>query len=1510
MFMPNKINNRKNRKRNSPAASFMKSHGGRKLFSGKRISGIEKTDASFFRAFDASPVASALVSVTSGKYIDVNRKFLQLFESPRAKVIGRTPEELGFWFDAEERKKVLDDFGKNENGKSYVFKIRSRKGKVKDVMVSVEPVDVKGEKCYLGHLVDVSERIKASDEIVKNERKFRALLENSRDVIFNFDIKKGEYNYVSPSAREVLGIDPEEFIARKYGVLVSRSHREDRKRIKDHFEKIFRLRGRKKKSFFVEYRILFNKKEYKWVADNHTIVYDSRGIPESLIGNITDVTFRKEAQEQLVKSYELQKGYLELLTSLQNALPAYIAMLDKNGNIVAVNDSWGKYSDGNSLIHNDLSREANYIRICRLCKGEYSAEGKEAAKGIQKVLAGKAEEFHVEYPCRTQTGQIWQRLIVTPINRGKNEGAVVMHIDVTERKEAELALKLSEEQYKLLFYDNPLPMWVFDSDTLRIIAVNDESILCYGFSKREFLKKKVTDLIHPDERKKYLEYRKTSGKHDPGEGTRNVGIWKHVTKKGGIIDVEVTRRNVFYEGRRAVLVLAKDITTRVRAEEALKSRTEELTLLYESSRELSNTLEIQSIYERIYKIVSMLMPSSGMGISSFDEESRLITAQVIWQDGRKHDTSKIPPIEFDEKGKGLQSRVIKTRKSVIIDNYDKYLRERRKVYYIEEDSSISSKRSRKYEIAKSALLVPLITEGKVIGVIQILSSRNNAFTEENLKILEALSSQAAAAMTNARLYQRAQIEIAEKQKVQEALRRKSEELSILYEAQKKITNTLDTNIVFDNIYKSVSAIMPCDSMIISSFRKEEKMIKIMAVWADGEKPSIKDYPELPLAPKGYGIQSEVIRSGESKLILDYEKHFKRSKSNYSYTNNEISSKTKSLYSSALLVPMKLEGDVIGTIQVLSYRKNAFNEDNLRMLESLTPPITAATVNAGLYQQAQNELAEKQKAKEALSKKNEEIILLYEAGRELSGSLDIENIYEVLYANMSRIISCGSMIISSYDIEENLITCRAAWVENTKHDPKKFPQLRLTGELTGTQGEAIREKRSIIVNNFYEVVQRSKEKFYIDDSGNVVDYHNENELIDEDAPVTKSAMFVPMKLGEKVIGVISVFSFEENAYSDYDLRMLESLSTQVAAVTANAELYARAQNEIDERIKKETELKVIRRNMEEAQRIAHIGNWVLNVRTDEIYNSAEVYNIMGIEPVKNYVPFKQLLDSIHKEDRGLTEKLIREAIRERKSYINEDRIIRPGGEVRHVRIMGEPVIDSNGILVSMQGTMQDITDLKSINDELVRSLAEKELMLKEIHHRVKNNLQVVSSLLRLQSEKIKDKTTVEYFKLSEQRVKSMALIHQQLYNTKDLSMINFRSYLQELCSYLFFVNGISSERINLNIMVGEIYFGIDTALPCGLIINELVTNSIKHAFPGGRKGNISINLVENKDTGNQLVIKDDGIGAGKLDFKNTETLGMELVDTLTDQLEGRLEVNTEHGTEIRIIFKELFYKKRL
>jgi two-component sensor histidine kinase/AmiR/NasT family two-component response regulator len=240
----------------------------------------------------------------------------------------------------------------------------------------------------------------------------------------------------------------------------------------------------------------------------------------------------------------------------------------------------------------------------------------------------------------------------------------------------------------------------------------------------------------------------------------------------------------------------------------------------------------------------------------------------------------------------------------------------------------------------------------------------------------------------------------------------------------------------------------------------------------------------------------------------------------------------------------------------------------------------------------------------------------------------------------------------------------------------------------------------------------------------------------------------------------------------------------------------------------------------------------------------------------------------------------------------------------------PINHADGF-VSKQSMIQDITERKEAEEKLLGSLKEKEVMLSEIHHRVKNNLQIIASLLRLQSASIADPKALNSFKVSQDRVNSMALIHEKLYRSKSLSKIDFEDYLNKLAIHLFQVYGVSKERVQLHISAKDIWLGIDTAIPCGLIINELISNSLKHAFPGNRSGNIDIALSMNGGNTYSLVIKDDGMGLPPgLDYNHTESLGLQLVNTLTKQLAGNIEVERQGGTEIKIKFEESSYKNRV
>jgi PAS domain S-box-containing protein len=222
--------------------------------------------------------------------------------------------------------------------------------------------------------------------------------------------------------------------------------------------------------------------------------------------------------------------------------------------------------------------------------------------------------------------------------------------------------------------------------------------------------------------------------------------------------------------------------------------------------------------------------------------------------------------------------------------------------------------------------------------------------------------------------------------------------------------------------------------------------------------------------------------------------------------------------------------------------------------------------------------------------------------------------------------------------------------------------------------------------------------------------------------------------------------------------------------------------------------------------------------------------------------------------------------------------------------------------------KQVTERIKAEEQLKDLLKEKEVLLKEVHHRVKNNFMIVISLLNLQSQNAKDKQTREMFLASQNRVRSMALVHQRLYESKDLSNINFGNYLKKLVTDEANLLGVDPARVSIMTEVEDVFLGIDFAIPCGLIVNELVSNSIKHSFPSSYEGKGKIKIIFRKieDNKMELIISDNGIGIPKdLDIRKTESLGLKLVYLLAEnQLGAKVRLDRNKGTKFQIIFSSL------
>jgi PAS domain S-box-containing protein len=224
-----------------------------------------------------------------------------------------------------------------------------------------------------------------------------------------------------------------------------------------------------------------------------------------------------------------------------------------------------------------------------------------------------------------------------------------------------------------------------------------------------------------------------------------------------------------------------------------------------------------------------------------------------------------------------------------------------------------------------------------------------------------------------------------------------------------------------------------------------------------------------------------------------------------------------------------------------------------------------------------------------------------------------------------------------------------------------------------------------------------------------------------------------------------------------------------------------------------------------------------------------------------------------------------------------------------------------------GMARDITGRKKAEEKVLASLHEKEILLREIHHRVKNNLQIIASLLYLQSINITDPFTLDILREGRSRVKSMALIHEKLYRSEDLALIPFATYLESLVDNLKEAYGINEGTVSISVAITppDLALNIETGIPCGLIINELISNSLKHAFKGGKTGAISITMTQTAPRDYTMIIADNGPGfPSDIDFKNTASLGLQLVNNLVAQLEGDISLDCTSGSAFTMHLKSI------
>ncbi len=496
---------------------------------------------------------------------------------------------------------------------------------------------------------------------------------------------------------------------------------------------------------------------------------------EQIFLSIQRAAEKKRSAQALQESERLAHATLDALSS-------HIAVLDESGKIIAVNRAWRIFAAANlpgGLELNSFVGE-NYLSVCETASGPGSEGAAEMAAGIRSVAMGKQEQFSLEYPCHSPNERRWFNAHVSRFSGAGPLRIIVAHENITERILAEGTLRDRETSLQT----------ILQSTADGILAVNHEGKVLYAnerFVRMWRIPKTVMEGVDDSILLKYILdqlidsqgfLQKVQELYESDEESFDTLYFKD-----GRIFERLSRSMLQETKPRGRVWSFRDITERKLADALTLRQSEQLQLLYDASQRLNRTLDLNEIYQAICDFMSIIAPNDGLVISSFDPESQLITCRAYWMGNKWLDVSSFPSIPLEEEGKGAQSIAIRTGRSMLVNDCQALMKTAQTSYYVNDETNKADKETppEDEEITRSALIVPLKTGEMVSGVIQVLSYQLNAYTEDQLKLLEALALHIVSAEKNALLYIQAQAELNERKQAEGLLRENQKRYHELFE---------------------------------------------------------------------------------------------------------------------------------------------------------------------------------------------------------------------------------------------------------------------------------------------------------------------------------------------------------------------------------------------------------------------------------------------------------------------------------------------------------------------------------------------------------------------------------------------------------------------------------------------------------------------------------------------------------------------------------------------------------
>lgn len=1242
-------------------------------------------------------------------------------------------------------------------------------------------------------------------------------------------------------------------------------------------------------------------------------------------------------------------------------------MLFKNGIVVELNDRFLELFGWEA--ESVIGQTPNVLSPETQPDGMNSKE-----KGQQKrklALSGEPQLFYWKHQ-KKNGEQFDAEVSLTGFVFDDDEIVQAIIRDITERTENENKLKESEEQYRLLFENNPLPMWISERKSLRFVNVNNAAIKHYGYSRDEFLKMSLLDIRPVENKVEMIDYLSNKGENESASNMYFSGVWKHIRKDGSIIDVEVNRGKMLINNSQFNLSIINDITDKKRVEKSLKKSEESFRMLAENAADIVFRIEMGAQPHFSY-LSPVVTEKTGYSPQEFYDDHFLITRIIDPQEVARissiaADLDNQRKLIYELEHKTNQTRLTRKDGVVIwIETVVKFIYNERREWVAVEGISrdVTERKLLEKQLEESELSYKQLFEnspdaifihesGKfifanpsglhILGIVDLKEIENETFFNFLLPEYHDGVKERMARVSKGEVADFEEFEVINKKGKRLEIEAKS--IPIIYRGKQAVQlvvhnltekkqverERLRAQIVEESnvvLHKEVAERIKAQRELQESEKYIKNIINssLDMIMASDALGCITEFNNAAQVTFGFN-SSEVIGKPFDFLYANYVEFEKVSKqiNDIGLFTGEILNKKKNgeLFTSFLTASkiFSEDGSLLGYVGVSRDVTEIYKaQEKLRQSEELYRDLFENTTEFIQSVDANGRtLYVNTPWKEALGYDESEIEFqdcLYfihpdttthytSVKNQVLSGIQVDNVEFAFITKDKRKILVEGNMSAKKNREGKIIATRGIFRDVTERK-----QAEKTIKLSEERYRAIYDQA------FLGIARLNLNGKYIQANQQMCEMlgYAEDTLIKKsiyEVALAEEKLLVESVIGQLIQGEIKKHTAETRLKSNDGKTLYCNQTLSVITDTNGKPDYLVSICE-DITEKKKIQAKI----NEQAAKINAIFNssshliWSVDKNislTSFNKNYADaIFNLYGVIPQvqenKNAEKIKFASDEYH----DFWNKKYEEAFNGKPLQFETRQLDKRGNLVVR-EIFLNPIFKDENKIEEISGIAHDITEKKLAEERMKESLQEKEVLLKEVHHRVKNNLQVISSIMNLQSSYIKDNYTLEMLRKLQNRIKSMSFIHESLYQTAAFSNIKFSEYIITLTQNLIHSYRIYSGLIELKHDVEEIYLNLDTSIPCGLIVNELVSNALKYAFPQNKKGIVWVKLKVHNDLVT-LVISDDGVGLPEgFDFRNTESLGLQLVTSLVEQINGEIFCENKNGTKFTVTFKSELIKK--